>query len=189
MGFVNRFFLLIGTLVLFLVSAAVLTCSLGIVPERLWLNEIRFALRQQETVIASLVFLCVAFRLLACTFSRSGSRETTHGEFLAVTGSMGSVGVAMDAIRDLVNRTVGLIGGVRDTKSHITMQKAKDGAAISVSLRLIIGQEKNVAALSETVSARVREQLAQTLGLTDVPIYVKIVGITDAAPIRKHRVV
>ena len=188
MGFINRFFLLIGTLVLLAASIVLLACVLGIVPERLWLNEIRFALGRQETIAAAAVLLLVSLRLLTCVFSSGRNRETHRGEFVAVANSMGTVCVAVDAIRELVNRVVSSVSGVRETKSHITVRKEKDGDVVSVSLRLVIGQEANAAALSEAVSARVCKQLAQTMGLLDVPVRVEIVGITDAAPARKHRV-
>ena len=58
-----------------------------------------------------------------------------------------------------------------------------------MSLALIIGQETNVAEVSEAVSNMVSSQLQNILGYSQVPVEVLITDITNAAPDRKHRVV
>ena len=53
MGIINRFFLFVFALFLVLLSLGVLAVCLQIVPEHYWLNELRFALGRQETIVAS----------------------------------------------------------------------------------------------------------------------------------------
>ena len=189
MGVINRFFLMLGALALLVLSLVFLAVSTGVVPERSWLNEFRFVLAQQETVAASAVLLlfslCCFFR--AC--SANNVHEMHHGEFIAVSGTDGSVGIALEAVREMVKRVVSSVNGVRDAKAHISAKRDKTGASLSVSLQLVIGQNVNAAMLSKEVFSCVREQLGQTMNLKDVPIEISVVGITDTPPIRKHRVV
>jgi uncharacterized alkaline shock family protein YloU len=99
------------------------------------------------------------------------------------------VGVALDAVRGLVEKLVRDVRGVRDAKVKVRSWPKGEGEPLSVSLALIIGQETNVAEVSAAASRLVSGQLEKILGFSQVPVEVLITDITNAAPDRKHRVV
>ncbi len=189
MGIINRFFLFVFALFLVLLSLAVLAVCLQVVPEHYWLNELRFVLGRPETIVVSAVAFFLSLHLVLLSFSRQAPKSVSHGELVMVESSAGQVGVALDAVRSLVDKLVRDVRGIRDAKVKVKSAPKGAGEPLSVSLALIIGQETNVAEVSEAVSNMVSSQLQNILGYSQVPVEVLITDITNAAPDRKHRVV
>lgn len=189
MGIINRFFLFVFALFLVMLSLAVLAMCLQIVPEHYWLNELRFALGRPETIAVSAAAFFLSLHLMLLSFSRQAPKTVSHGELVMVESSMGEVGVALDAVRGLVDKLVRDVRGVRDAKVKVRSARKGEGEPLSVSLALIIGQETNVAEVSAAASGLVSAQLEKILGYSQVPVEVLITDITNAAPDRKHRVV
>ena len=116
MGIINRFFLFVFALFLVMLSLAVLAMCLQIVPEHYWLNELRFALGRTETIAVSAAAFFLSLHLMLLSFSRQAPKTVSHGELVMVESSMGEVGVALDAVRGLVDKLVRDVRGVRDAK-------------------------------------------------------------------------
>ena len=189
MGILNRFFLFVLTLFFVLLSLGVLAVCLQVVPEHYWLNELRFALGRTETVAVFAAVLFLSLHLLLVSCSRQAPKKVSHGELVMVESSMGEVGVALEAVRGLVEKLVREVRGVRDAKVKVCSAKKGEGEPLSVSLALIIGQETNVAEVSAAASQLISSRLEKILGYSQVPVEVLITDITNAAPDRKHRVV
>ena len=189
MGIINRFFLFVFALFLVLLSLGVLAVCLQIVPEHYWLNELRFALGRQETIVASAAAFFLSMHLVLLSLSRQAPKAVSQGELVMVESSAGQVGVALDAVRGLVDKLVRDVRGVRDAKVKVRSMPKGEGEPLSISLALIIGQETNVAEVSAAASRLVSGQLEKILGYSQVPVEVLITDITNAAPDRKHRVV
>lgn len=189
MGIITRFFLFLLSLGVALLSLGVLAIVLGLVPDSVWLNELRFAAAQQETAIATAVVLLVSLYLLLASFGSSKPKEKRHGELILVESSHGKTGVELEAVRELVDRLVRDVREVRDVRTKVSISGEKGAAPLALSLTLVIGQEASAGAVAEVVRERVQAQLFSALDLKDVPVVVTIKGITNAAPNRKQRVV
>lgn len=189
MGIITRFFLFLLSLCVALLSLCVLAVVLGLVPDTVWLNELRFAAAQQETVIASVLVLLVALYLLLASFGSSKPKEKRHGELILVESAHGRTGVELDAVRELVDRLVRDVRGVRDVRTRVSVPREKDSSPLALDLTLVIGQEASAGAVAEAVRERVQAQLDSALDVKSVPVAVTIKGITNAAPNRKQRVV
>ena len=60
---------------------------------------------------------------------------------------------------------------------------------MKASLRVTVGQEKNVAAVSDEIRSRVQHLLTDVVGITEFSVDIAIVDITNAAMAKKQRVV
>lgn len=189
MGIISRFFLFLLSLGVALLSLVVLAVVLGLLPDSVWLNELKFAAAQQETAIASAVVLVVSLFLALATLGSSKPKEKRHGELILLESSHGKTGVELDAVRELVDRLVRDVRGVRDVRTKVSAVQKKDAPPLALELTLVIGQEAGAGAVADTVRECVQAQLASALDLRDVPVMVTIKGITNAAPNRKQRVV
>lgn len=189
MGIINRFFLFVFALFLALLSLCVLAACLQVVPEHYWLNELRFVLGRPETIATSAVVFFLSLHLVLLSFSRQSPKAVSHGELVMVESSAGQVGVALEAVRSLVDKLVRDVRGVRDARVKVRSLPKGEGEPLSVSMALIIGQETNVAEVSAAASAVVSSHLQKILGYSQVPVEVLITDITNAAPDGKHRVV
>ena len=84
MGIINRLLLLPYTLCIMALAIAVVAAALRIVPESVWLNELRYALSRQELLAVCGGFFLVSLKLFFAVFSRTSSSARTHGEFMVV---------------------------------------------------------------------------------------------------------
>lgn len=191
MGFLNRFFLMLSMLVMMATALAVLSVCLHVLPEHYWLNEVHYAVSRPETIAVAIVVLLISLNLFFTAFSRQAPRERSGGEFVVVSGASGDVRVSLSAVRTLLEKLVRDVRGVRDARVQVrAATDAKARHPLRVEMSLAVGQEANVSGISETATARVREQLADSLGFQDVPVAVDIADISNAAPPdRKRRVV
>jgi len=190
MGFLNRFFLVLSTLVMMAAALSLLAVCLRILPEHYWLNEVHYAISRPETIAVAVVILLVGLNLFFAAFSRQAPKERSSGEFVVVASATGDVRVSLVAVRELLEKLVKDVRGVRDTRVQVMAARdAKAGHPLRVELSLAIGQEDNVSSVSEAAVARVHQQLADSLGFQDVPVNVDIIAISNVAQNRKRRVV
>ncbi|SFT34102.1 hypothetical protein SAMN02910356_00109 [Selenomonas sp. GACV-9] len=189
MGIINRFLLLLLSLAVAALSLAVLLAALGKLPEEVWLDSIRYALGRMETIAGAAVVFLLSLRLLGQVFARSGEQTTSKGEYVIESSANGEVRVALDAVRNLVDRLAREAHGVRDVRVKVQAKNHKDGATLALTLDLTVGREADVPKLSEQLKATVQQQLIQTMNLTDVPVNIVVADISDKQPAKKHRVV
>ena len=91
MGIINRLLLLPYALFTMALAVAVAAVALRIVPESIWLNELRYVLARQELLAVCGVFFLVSLKLFFAVFSRTSSSVRTHGEFMVVDTPAGAL--------------------------------------------------------------------------------------------------
>ena len=191
MSIINRFLLLLLSLMGLALSGAVLAAAIQVLPENIWLKQIHFALAQKETVLICIVALLICLKLLCAVFSyKRGDTSTSKGEYVIDAGPQGEVRVALEAMRSLADRMAREVHGVRDAKVRIKAQNQKEGAAsLSLDVDLAVGREADVSVVAKTLTDRVQEHFRRTMALEDVPVNVVVSEVSDVQPEKKHRVV
>lgn len=189
MGLINRFFLLLLSLITLALSIAVLGAVFGWLSEAVWLEAIRYALGRQETIAAAVVAFLIGLKLLAQVFSRSREKMSSKGEYVIESGPRGEVRVALDAVRNFTDRLAREAHGVRDVRVVVKAKNRKEGATLALHLDLVVGREAEVTTLSEKLTTTIQQQLEQTMALAEVPVTIVIKDVSDAQPSKKHRVV
>ena len=182
MGIINRLLLLPYVLVTMALSVAVVAVALRIVPESVWLNELRYALSRQELAVCGVCFL-VSLKLFFAVFSRTSHTARTHGEFMVVDTKAGAVQVALSAVRGIVERVALSMQGVRTATAVISVHDApKDavGTPIQVELKITLADQTSLNAISEELTAKVRQELHDVLGIADVPVALRVTEIANA---------
>ena len=128
MGIVNRLLLFICALLLLVLSLAGLGMALGLLPEALWLEQLRFALQQQETMLALavLAFVSLHFLGVACRAAKGETNGLEQGEVLTLQTPNGEVQVALIAIRNLLSRVLKEVhGGARQKAARAQRRAGK----------------------------------------------------------------
>ena len=184
MGILNRLLLLPYALCTMALAIVVAAVALRIIPENIWLNELRYALSRQELLAVCGVFFLVSLKLFFAVFSRTSSSARTHGEFMVVNTPAGAVQVALSAVRGIVEREVLSMQGVRTASAVISVQDAsKDSVEtpMQVELKITLADHISLTAISEELTQRVRQNLHDVLGLVDVPVKLRVTEIANAA--------
>ena len=191
MGILNRLLLLPYVLFVMVLVIAVLVISLRIVPESVWLNELRYALSRQELLAVCVVVFLISLKLFFAVFARTAASSRTDGEFMVVDTPVGAVQVALPAVRGVVERVALSMQGVRTATAAISVQDApKDTAAtpMQVELKITLAEHTSLNAVSEELTARVRQELHDVLGISDVPVELRVTEITNAGSSSKRSV-
>ena len=184
MGILNRLLLLPYALCTMALAIVVVAVALRIIPENIWLNELRYALSRQELLAVCGVFFLVSLKLFFAVFSRTSSSARTHGEFMVVNTPAGAVQVALSAVRGIVEREVLSMQGVRTASAVISVQDApKDSVETpkQEELKITLSDHISLTAISEELTQRVRQNLHDVLGLVDVPVMLRVTEIANAA--------
>lgn len=182
MGILNRLLLLPYVLVTMALSVAVVAVALRIVPESVWLNEVRYALSRQELLAVCGVFFLVSLKLFFAVFSRTSTSARTHGEFMVVDTKAGAVQVALPAVRGIVERVALSLQGVRTATAVISVHDApKDsvGTPMRVELKITLADQTSLNAVSEELAEKVRQELHDVLGVADVPVALRVTEIAN----------
>ena len=189
MGFFNRCLLFVYTLFFGLVSAGVAALCLHLVPDRVLLNEYEYCMSQWQTGAVAGVLLLVSLHLLLCCFDRSKSREVHAKELLVLQGKTGQVNVSLSAIRNMAEAMAANVRGVRQAKVSTVVEHRKDqGDFLKLSLKLEIGQERNIQELSDDVRHALSAYLVQTAGIHDVDIDISVQTIAGGVSVKKRRI-
>ena len=191
MGIINRLLLLPYALFTMALAVAVAAVALRIVPESIWLNELRYVLTRQELLVVCGVFFLVSLKLFFAVFSRTSSSVRTHGEFMVVDTPAGAVQVALPAVRGIVERVALAMQGVRAAAVVISVHDApKDAVAtpMQVELKITLAEHTSLNAVSEELTAKVRQELHDVLGIPDVPVALRVTEITNAGSSSKRSV-
>ena len=189
MGIINRFLLLLLSLAAAVLSLAVIGAALGQLPETVWLAELRYALTRQETLAGAGVAFLISLKLLGQVFAGKKEQSTSKGEYVIASGPNGEVRVALDAVRNFVDRLARETHGVHDVRVKVQAKNHKDGASLAVALSLTVGREADIPKLSAQLAQHIQQQLAQSMELSEVPVDIVVADISDKQPARKHRVV
>lgn len=189
MRYINRFLLFLYTLAIAVISLGVIVLCLHIVPMYVLVNELKFIISQQETLIgAGLVFLWSIY-LLGCALSSTSSTVKREKEISLLQGSDGNVKISVTAVEELTERISLAVEGVRSVKSDISIKKQADAFLVEAELKVSIGQNYNVISTSEAIRTAVGNALHSVVGFTDFSVNVSVIDVSNASPSKKQRVV
>ena len=191
MGIINRLLLLPYALFTMALTVAVVAAALRIVPESVWLNELRYVLSRQELLAVCGILFLVSLKFFFAVFSRTSHSARTHGEFMVVDTPAGAVQVALSAVRGIVERAAFSMQGVRTVTSVISVHDApKDSPAtpMQVELKITLADHTSLNAVSEELTAKVRQELHDVLGIPDVPVTLCVTEISNASGTSKRSV-
>lgn len=191
MGIINRLLLLPYALFTMALTVAVVAVALRIVPESIWLNELRYVLSRQELLAVCGILFLVSLKLFFAVFSRTSRSARTHGEFMVVDTPAGAVQVALSAVRGIVERAAFSMQGVRTVTSVISVHDApKDSPAtpMQVELKITLADHTSLNAVSEELTAKVRQELHDVLGISDVPVTLCVTEISNTSGTSKRSV-
>ena len=183
MGIINRLLLLPYALVTMALSVSIIAVALRIVPESIWLNEVRYALSCQELLAVCGVCFLVSLKLFFAVFSRTSHTARTHGEFMVVDTRAGAVQVALPAVRGIVERVALSMQGVRTATAVISVHdvpKDSTGTPMQVELKITLADQTSLNAVSEELTEKVRQELHDVLGVADVPVALRVTEIANA---------
>ena len=184
MGIINRLLLLPYVLFMMALSLAVISVALRIIPENVWLNEVRYALAQQELLAVCGVLFLVSFKLFFAVFSRTSKTARTHGEFMVVDTPAGAVQVALPAICGIVERVALSMQGVRTANAVISVHDApKDSLTtpMQVEIKITLADHTSLHTISTELTQRVHKSLHDALGIAEVPVTLLVTEISNAA--------
>lgn len=188
MGILNRSLLFVYTLFFGVLCAGIVALCLHIVPERVVLNEYYYLANQWQTGAVAGVFLLVSIHLLLCSLS-GRSKEINAKELLVVQGATGQVNVSLAAIRDMAERLSASVHGVRMAKAKALVERRKDESDfLKLDIRLEIGQERGIAAISDDVRTQVGRYVTQAAGIDNVELAVSVQGIASGVAVKKRRI-
>ena len=177
MGIINRGLCVVFSLAVLIIAVVLLLAALRILPEDMFVNELRFLLRQEETpaVVGGLGLFALYFLLLG--FFSGGSTPKGVKEISLVKSDGGEVKVMVEAVRRLVERTATEIDKVRETKADIKT----DGNGIpQVRLDVVMLADANAPTVANEVVAKVKSELSTALSMKDVPVTVSVSEISNA---------
>lgn len=189
MGILNRSLLFVYTLFFGIMCAGIVALCLHIVPERVVLNEYDYLVNQWQTGAAAGVLLLLSIHLLLCSFSGSKSREINAKELLVVQGETGQVNVSLAAIRDMAERLAASVHGVRTAKTRAVVEhRRSEGDFLKLDIRLEIGAERSIAAISDDVRSQVGRYVAQAAGIDNLELAVSVQSIASGVSVKKRRI-
>ena len=191
MGIINRLLLLPYALFTMALSVAVVAVALRIVPESIWLNEVHYALSRQELLGVCAVLFLVSLKFFFAVFARTSKSNRTHGEFMVINTPTGAVQVALSAVRGIVERVALSMQGVRTATATISVQDApKDSVTtpMQTELRITLADHTSLNAVSETLMRNIQENLHDILGISDVPVKIRVTEISNASGASKRSI-
>lgn len=189
MGFFNRFLLFIYTLCVAFLSLGVIAIVLHVIPERNIWNEYQYLAANWQTGAGALLFFLLSVHLLFCSLASSKSKSVSNsGEVIVVKGDSGNVEVSLGAIQDMVHRISSNVNGVREVKIACGIHQDKElGDKLKVDVRLSVGQERSVSAISDDVRGKLSDSIRNVLCIEDSEIAVYIDSVVSGVVTKKRR--
>lgn len=187
MGIINRILLFAYALFFGAVCAGAAGLCLHIVPERVFFNEYEYLVNQWQTGAVAGVLLLVSIHLILCSFAGSGKNTVSSGDVLVVQGTVGQVSVSLEAIRDMAERLAAGVHGVRQARAFVERRR-DEGDFLKLDMRLGIGQERGVAAISDDVRLQLDRYVTQVAGIDNVEVAVSVQSIASGVSVKKRRI-
>ena len=191
MGVINRFFLFLYALAGILLAIGISAAAFQVLPEHYVQDVYTLFMEQWEATAAALAILfLLGIHFLVYSLMGSSQHVREEKEVILVHGESGDVKVAVEAVRSMIEKVTRMISGVRDAKIRVqAVQDAGADTAVKIGIRIVIGQEQNVAAVSDDIRKVVGQHLEQTVGVRNFTLDIAVDGISNAAVTKKQRVV
>lgn len=191
MGLVNRFFLFLYALAGVVLALGTAVFFLQLVPEY-YLRELYDGAMGQWDIVAGTAAAVFLLSVHFLVYSLMGSAKKAHEEkeVILIHSAAGDVKVAVDAVKNMIEKVTRMTSGVRDAKIRVRAEKTSEvDSFVKIGIHIVIGQEQNVAEVSDTIRASVRQHLEQTVGVKDFALDIAVDDISNAAVTKKQRVV
>lgn len=123
------------------------------------------------TIVIAVVFLLLGLRFL---FYRTGSHDV---DYVVLPGDDGQIRISFETIRELSNRTGRQVKGVQELETRVRHGEA----GVMLGLRVRALADVDLAVMSQTVQAAVKDYVERTAGVAVERITVHVTEIANKA--------
>jgi len=91
---------------------------------------------------------------------------------------------AVSAVRGIVERVALSMQGIREAVAVVSvhdMRKDSAAAPMQVELKITLADRTNLNAITEELTQNVRRNLQDVLGISDIPVIIRVAEISNAA--------
>lgn len=170
---VDRIFLVLIFLALFVKSVLLLAAGLSLWDPRPWLSGVGESMATTypaQTAVIGLLELLLAAYFLAWAFRRRYASRAIVQET-----ELGTVRISLKAVEDLVQRAARQAQGVRDVK--VDLRSDKQG--VFINLIVTVAPDISIPAVSDEVQRRVEQYITQTVGVTVARVTVTFRAVAE----------
>ncbi len=178
MGIINRFLCFWYSLTVLVLSVIFLLLGLKVLPENVFINELRYLLKFQETSIAFAVLAFFGFYFLCYSYFVRNKKPKEEKEISLVKGDGGEIKVSVDAVKNLAERTAMTVGSVREAAAKISGFGGED--ALNVNLDIAILSGANAPQVSSEIIAGVKSELETALSVKDAVVKINVREISGS---------
>lgn len=186
MGVGNRLLLALYALATMALTVALAGILVPILPEREWLNEVRYVSGRPEVLAGIVVYFLVGVHLFLCAFTTKRTKKSA--EVCLLTKASGRVHVSLVAIQSVVLRVARGVSGVCEVAAKISPLRQDAEETLRIGLKLTLRSGVSVRETADAVSELVRRELAHVLGMEGVQIEVEVAEISDERSPQRPRV-
>ncbi len=186
MGVGNRLLLALYALATMALTVALAGILVPILPEREWLNEVRYVTGRPEVLAGIVAYFLVGVHLFLCAFATKRTKKSA--EVCLLTKASGRVHVSLVAIQSVVLRVARGVSGVCEVAAKISPLRQDAEETLRIGLKLTLRSGVSVRETADAVSELVRRELAHVLGMEGVQIEVEVAEISDERSPQRPRV-
>lgn len=186
MGVGNRLLLALYALATMALTVALAGILVPILPEREWLNEVRYVTGRPEVLAGIVVYFLVGVHLFLCAFATKRTKKSA--EVCLLTKASGRVHVSLVAIQSVVLRVARGVSGVCEVAAKISPLRQDAEETLRIGLKLTLRSGVSVRETADAVSELVRRELTHVLGMEGVQIEVEVAEISDERSPQRPRV-
>lgn len=181
MSVINRIILFFYALAFGAVSLLTLVLFARFIPDAQIWNEFLYLCNRWETVlVATVIFICSLYLVIQSLSTHS--KDVSANEAAIIQGKMGDVRISLVALKNMADKIARSIQGVRDVKVKLKMTKAqtKDKTLLpNFKLRLIVGEDHNIVAISDELKMMLNAYLAKYIGIEQAIINIEVESISN----------
>lgn len=181
MSVINRIILFFYALAFGAVSLLTLVLFARFIPDAQIWNEFLYLCSRWETVlVATVIFICSLYLVIQSLSTHS--KDVSANEAAIIQGKMGDVRISLVALKNMADKIARSIQGVRDVKVKLKMTKAqtKDKTLLpNFKLRLIVGEDHNIVAISDELKMMLNAYLAKYIGIEQAIINIEVESISN----------
>ena len=181
MSVINRIILFFYALAFGAVSLLTLVLFARFIPDAQIWNEFLYLCSRWETVlVATVIFICSLYWVIQSLSTHS--KDVSANEAAIIQGKMGDVRISLAALKNMADKIARSIQGVRDVKVKLKMTKAqtKDKTLLpNFKLRLIVGEDHNIVAISDELKMMLNAYLEKYIGIEQAIINIEVESISN----------
>lgn len=181
MSVINRIILFFYALAFGAVSLLTLVLFARFIPDAQIWNEFLYLCSRWETVlVATVIFICSLYLVIQSLSTHS--KDVSANEAAIIQGKMGDVRISLAALKNMADKIARSIQGVRDVKVKLKMTKAqtKDKTLLpNFKLRLIVGEDHNIVAISDELKIMLNAYLEKYIGIEQAIINIEVESISN----------